>query len=79
MNATSIATPRRTLNRELFLHSDHLLRDGILKLLQGLAVRVVDMPSIDDELLLKLYATGKPLLFAEQNNGYLWQNFLKVL
>jgi transketolase len=46
---------------------------------QGLAVRVVDMPSIDDGLLLKLYATGKPLLFAEQNNGYLWQNFLKVL
>jgi transketolase len=46
---------------------------------QGLFVRVVDMPSVDDELLLKLYATGKPLLFAEQNNGYLWQNFLKVL
>jgi transketolase len=46
---------------------------------QGLAVRVVDMPSVDDELLVKLYATGKPLLFAEQNNGYLWQNFLKVL
>jgi transketolase len=46
---------------------------------QGIAVRVVDMPSVDDELLLKLYATGKPLLFAEQNNGYLWQNFLKVL
>jgi transketolase len=46
---------------------------------QGLFVRVVDMPSVDDELLLKLYATGNPLLFAEQNNGYLWQNFLKVL
>ena len=46
---------------------------------EGLAVRVVDMPSVDDDLLLQLYATGKPMLFAEQNNGYLWQNFLKVL
>jgi len=46
---------------------------------EGLAVRVVDMPSVDDDLLLQLYATGKPLIFAEQNNGYLWQNFLKVL
>ncbi len=45
----------------------------------GLAVCVVDMPSVDEDLLLQLYATGKPLIFAEQNNGYLWQNFLKVL
>src|SRR5439155_11732572 len=40
---------------------------------------VVDMPSIDDELLLELYDSGKALFFAEQNNGYIWQNFLKVL
>jgi transketolase len=46
---------------------------------QNLAVCVVDMPSIDEELLLLLYASGKPLIFAEQNNGYLWQNFLKTL
>jgi len=45
----------------------------------GLAVCVVDMPSLDEDLLLRLYATAKPLIFAEQNNGYLWQNFLKVL
>jgi transketolase len=45
----------------------------------GLNVGVVDMPSIDDELLLKLYQSGKVLVFAEQNNGYIWQNFLKVL
>ncbi|QHN04211.1 transketolase [Granulicella sp. WH15] len=45
----------------------------------GVGVTVVDMPSIDDELLLKLYHSGKILLFAEQNNGYIWQNFLKVL
>ena len=45
----------------------------------GIPVKVVDMPSIDERLLLKLYDSGKPLFFAEQNNGYIWQNFLKVL
>ena len=45
----------------------------------GLSVMVVDMPSIDEDLLVKLYQTGLPLFFAEQNNGFLWQNFLKVL
>lgn len=42
-------------------------------------VTVVDMPSIDDALLMQLYESGKPLFFAEQNNGYIWQNFLRVL
>jgi hypothetical protein len=28
---------------------------------------------------MELAASGKLLVFAEQNNGYLWQNFLKVL
>jgi transketolase len=45
----------------------------------GVNVGVVDMPSVDDELLLHLFDSGQRLLFAEQNNGYLWQNFLKVL
>jgi transketolase C-terminal domain/subunit len=45
----------------------------------GINVMVVDMPSIDEDLLIKLYETGLPIFFAEQNNGYLWQNFLKVL
>ena len=45
----------------------------------GTPVMVVDMPSVDEELMARLYKTGLPLLFAEQNNGYLWQNFLKVL
>jgi transketolase N-terminal domain/subunit/transketolase C-terminal domain/subunit len=45
----------------------------------GIGLAVVDMPSIDHELLLRLYDSGKLLLFAEQNNGYIWQNFLKVL
>ena len=42
-------------------------------------VGVVDMPSIDEELLLRLYDSGRLMVFAEQNNGYIWQNFLKVL
>jgi transketolase N-terminal domain/subunit/transketolase C-terminal domain/subunit len=42
-------------------------------------VGVADMPSIDEDLLLRLYDSGKTIVFAEQNNGYIWQNFLKVL
>jgi transketolase N-terminal domain/subunit/transketolase C-terminal domain/subunit len=42
-------------------------------------VGVVDMPSIDGDLLLRLYDSGQLIVFAEQNNGYIWQNFLKVL
>ncbi|MES1258759.1 MAG: transketolase C-terminal domain-containing protein [Acidobacteriota bacterium] len=45
----------------------------------GVPVSVIDMPSIDDELLCRLYDTGKPIIIAEQNNGYIWQNLLKVL
>ncbi len=46
---------------------------------QGVAAAVVDMPSIDGGLLLRLYDSGKPLILAEQNNGYIFQNFFKVL
>jgi transketolase len=46
---------------------------------QGIEAGVIDMPSIDDDLLLELANSGKLLVFAEQNNGYLWQNFLKTL
>lgn len=45
----------------------------------GVAVGVVDMPSIDASLLAELYERGKPLIIAEQNNGYIWQNMLKAL
>ena len=45
----------------------------------GVGVTVIDMPSVDEALLLELYNSGKLMLFAEQNNGYLWQNLLKVL
>jgi len=37
------------------------------------------MPTIDEGLLLDLYDSGKLLCFAEQNNGYIWRNFRKIL
>jgi transketolase len=46
---------------------------------QDLGVKVVDMPSVDEDMLFDLYQSGIPILLVEQNNGYLWQNFLKVL
>lgn len=45
----------------------------------GLQVGVIDMPSVDDSLMMQLAGSGKLLVFAEQNNGYLFQNFLKML
>lgn len=45
----------------------------------GVNTGVVDMPSIDEELVLDLYDSGKLLCFAEQNNGYIWQNVPKIL
>ena len=44
----------------------------------GAGVGVVDMPSIDEDLLLQLSASGKVVCLAEQNNGYILQNLLKV-
>lgn len=44
----------------------------------GTQVAVVDMPSIDEDLLLQLCASGRPVCLAEQNNGYILQNLLKV-
>jgi len=46
---------------------------------QRLNVDVIDMPSIDEECILELQRTGKPIFVVEQNNGYLWTNFRKVL
>jgi transketolase C-terminal domain/subunit len=45
---------------------------------QNLSVAVVDMPSIDEDLLADLAATGKLVCVAEQNNGYILQNLLKA-
>jgi transketolase len=46
---------------------------------RGVSVGVVDMPSIDEDLLISLYESGKLICIAEQNNGYILQNLLKVL
>jgi transketolase C-terminal domain/subunit len=45
----------------------------------GVNVRVIDMPSIDEEMLVELVNSGKFLVFTEQNNGYIWENLLKVV
>ena len=45
---------------------------------QGLSVGVVDMPSIDEGLLLRLCASGKLVCIAEQNNGYILQHLQKA-
>jgi len=46
---------------------------------QGIKVTVVDMPSADEDLLVRLYDSGRLLCFAEQNNGYLWRNFQRTM
>lgn len=38
----------------------------------GIPAAVVDMPSFDRGRLLELYRSGRLLVFAEQNNGFLW-------
>lgn len=45
----------------------------------GTHLTVIDMPSIDEETILEIYQTKKPVFIAEQNNGYIWNNFIKVL
>jgi len=47
--------------------------------LSGFAVEVIDMPTIDPERILELYRSCVPVFIAEQNNGYLWNNFQRVL
>jgi transketolase len=46
---------------------------------RGLQVGVVDMPSIDADLLVQLCESGKIVCLAEQNNGFILQNLLKIL
>jgi len=41
----------------------------------GISIGVVDMASADEDCLLRLRDSGKLLVFAEQNNGYLWKKF----
>jgi len=46
---------------------------------RGLEVGVVDMPSIDEEMLVALAASGKLLCLPEQNNGYLLRTLCTLL
>ena len=45
----------------------------------GVSVGVIDMPSIDEDLLIELMESGKVVCLAEQNNGYILQNLLRVV
>jgi transketolase len=55
------------------LRAADILRDD------GIAVGVVDMPSVDAAELLELHQSGKLVVLAEQNNGYLWSQLRRVL
>ena len=46
---------------------------------KSIDVNVIDMPSIDADAIQNLYNSKIPVIIAEQNNGYLWSNFRKVL
>lgn len=46
---------------------------------EGIAVGVVDMPSVDAGALRELAGSGKLVVIAEQNNGYLWSQLRKAL
>jgi hypothetical protein len=48
------------------------------RLEEGININV-DMPSIDETAIVELYQSGKPVFIAEQNNGYLWYHFKRVL
>jgi len=39
----------------------------------------VDMPTIDEDAIVELYQSGRTIFIAEQNNGYLWSHFKRVL
>ncbi len=54
-----------------------VLAAEILEKEHGIAADVVDMPSVDEGLMKELYGSGRTVLFAEQNNGYLWTEFRK--
>jgi transketolase N-terminal domain/subunit/transketolase C-terminal domain/subunit len=54
---------------------------GAAKLLEakGIKADVVDMPSYDAALTEQLCGSGKKIVIAEQNNGYLWNRMRKTL
>ncbi len=45
----------------------------------GVKTAIVDMSTIDDEMISMLHDSGKKVIVAEQNNGYIWRNMQKSL
>ncbi len=45
----------------------------------GIGIDVIDMPSVDEDYFCKVAKSSKKIIFLEQNNGYLYQAFLRVL
>jgi transketolase C-terminal domain/subunit len=46
---------------------------------EGIATGVIDMPSVDEDLVCELYEGRARVLLAEQNNGWLWQGIQRLL
>ncbi|WP_319560104.1 transketolase C-terminal domain-containing protein [Marispirochaeta sp.] len=46
---------------------------------KGINTAIVDMPSIDAATIEQLHDSGKKIVLAEQNNGYIWRNLQNVL
>jgi len=45
---------------------------------ENVGVTVVDMPSVDEDMLMDIYNSGKLMIFAEQNNGYIYKKFREI-
>jgi len=59
--------------------SHEALAAGRLLEREGIPVGVADVPSFDKTLFRELYDSGKPVIIAEQNNGYLWSQLESLL
>lgn len=46
---------------------------------EKIAVRVIDMPSVDNQMLAELAGGERPVFFTEQNNGILWSALAKLM
>ena len=68
------------MKRQILIAEDEvMLREVAAEMLEneGIGVSVVDMPSYDGDLLRAIAASGSILLFVEQNNGALYDQFCR--
>ncbi len=75
---------RQTLNpRAVIVSSGRGVHEAVAAsdLLKGSGtdVDVIDMPSIDPDLICTIAEGSVPVLFAEQNNGFLWTSASRIL